>query len=166
MITFAVSPPDVSRHKLPACTAAGRADPEYMPPHDAAIMVAIDLNALFTPLGAMPSAMLVLPPALVGNVVFDESVVALLISEGKIAAIQAPLRLEMDRLVSELTVAEFIGVMAICLGMFYVVGILIRVYDHHWPAGAKIQYWGGIAALLGLPLYLGFTVLWPQLPVF
>ena len=58
-------------------------------------MVAIDRNALFTPLGAMPSAMLVLPPALVGNVVFDESVVALLIPEGKIAAIQAPLRLEM-----------------------------------------------------------------------
>ena len=61
----------------------------------------------------------------------------------------------MDRLISDLTVAEFIGVQAICFGLFWTAMMLVRMYEHTWPLNARIMYWGGVTAVIGLPLFLG-----------
>lgn len=69
-------------------------------------------------------------------------------------------------LVSELTVMEFVGLQALVLLLFYFAAGLVRVYDHTWPLFGKLQYWGGMAALVGLPVYSGLRVIFPDLPDF
>ncbi len=71
----------------------------------------------------------------------------------------------MGKLISELTVAEFIGVMALVLALFYAAGLMIRGYDSEWPLQARLTFWAGVFFLFGLPVYRGLTVLFPQLPV-
>lgn len=68
--------------------------------------------------------------------------------------------------VAELTVVEFFGLQAVALAMFYLAGLGIRAYDHTWPLFGKLQYWAGMTALAGLPIYYGLTVLYPGLPRF
>ena len=67
----------------------------------------------------------------------------------------------MDRLLSTLTVAEFIGIQAICFMLFYLAGIAIRLYEYTWNASARLMYWAGVTALFGLPVYAGLMVLFP-----
>ncbi len=68
-------------------------------------------------------------------------------------------------MVSELTVAEFMGIMAIVLAMFYAVGMMVRTHDSEAPGEARFMYWAAIAVLFGLPVYIGLTVLFPALPL-
>lgn len=65
----------------------------------------------------------------------------------------------MDKRVADLTVVEFYGVLGVAFAVFYLGGILIRVYDHNWPFWTRVYYWVGCFALFGLPIITGLRAL-------
>lgn len=70
----------------------------------------------------------------------------------------------MDRKISDLTVVEMYGLLALALAVFYLVGMMIRTYEPDWPARVRLTIWAGVIVLAGLPVYHGLTVLFPDLP--
>lgn len=64
-----------------------------------------------------------------------------------------------------MTVIEFFGLQALALALFYLAGNAVRLYDYTWPIGPKLLYWGGMGAIVGLPVYMGLTVFFPTLPL-
>lgn len=69
----------------------------------------------------------------------------------------------MDRLVSDLTVAELYGLLALALVIFYLCGLIIRTAPPD-EIPARALYWIGLASLVGLPVYFGLRVMFPSLP--
>lgn len=68
--------------------------------------------------------------------------------------------------VGDLTVMQFIGLQALVLTLFYIAAGAVRVYDPDWPAWARLKFWLGMGALVGLPVYSGLRLIFPTLPTF
>lgn len=58
-----------------------------------------------------------------------------------------------------MTVIEFYGVLAVAFAMFYLAGILIRIYDHTWPFHLRLYYWVGCFWLFIAPVFIGLRAL-------
>lgn len=74
----------------------------------------------------------------------------------------------MDKTIGELLVMEFAGLMAVLFVCFYLALLMVKTLDQaieHAPQ-ARWSLYAGLLALVGLPVYLGLTVFFPDLPRF
>ncbi len=71
----------------------------------------------------------------------------------------------MDRLVSELTVRDYIGLHALIMLLGALVVLMVVTYKPEWPFQLRLYFWGAALALGGIPIYFGLRVLHPGLPL-